>query len=293
MIDAIKLYNNTTKESIIMDKFSARFLLDDEGIDWGVVTPTIESYPTIYGFGSKLSNITFQKSRTITITGWMINDNTGTIQQKQKILNQFVNPLNEITLFTVKHYIKGYFSSSVKYTNKRKENNDLVCKFQISLSCVNPFFKQIKPTTMLNLEKNYTAGTATGWTVEINNPSGFNYGLELYVKLAEQTPVNYLSVTNATTYKKLPLKIHTYPGGSILYFNTIKGEYSFGTVSTAPSDTHPKDFDVINMSDSDFEFIQLKPGKNTIRVMSGLNTDVGDSLLDVYFNPLLTGFEGM
>lgn len=292
MVDSIKLFNKSTSQSILLDKFSAGFLLDDEGIDWGTVTPTITSYPSIYGLGSEVSNITFQKEREIVITGWVINDNTGTIEQKKRILNNFVNPLNEVRLYAMKYYIDGYPKTSVKYTNKRKENNDIVCKFQITLTCVDPFFRLIEPISHKEIKPNFD-GTWKGWSIELNNTSGFSYGIELYLKLDDEVTINTFTVINATTQRIFKLKYGNTYTGTILYLDTIKGKFSFGEVESIPTTSTPEEFNKLDMSDSNFEFIQLVPGLNVINVSCGLNVELGNSKLDIYFNPVFLNFEEM
>lgn len=295
MVDSIRICNKTYDRYLDFDKYSAMFLLDDEGVDWGVATPSINTYPSIYGLGSRVSNITFQKSRVITITGWIINDNTGTIEQKKKLLNQFVNPMNDVQIQVIgKYYISGTFTNSVKYTNKRKENNDTVCKFQLSVTCTDPFFRLIKPLEYKNIPVNHTQ-VWKGWEIYINNPSGIEYGFELYLKLAEGITVSHLYIYNSDTSGK-STKIAS---GTVLsdniYLNTIKGKYSFGNVDSVPTETPPEEFSKLNVSDPNFEFIQLVPGENKILVVCGLagSVTLGDSLIDIYFNPLLLGFEEM
>lgn len=292
MVDSIKIYNKSTKESIILDKFSAMFLLDDEGIDWGVVTPTISSYPSIYGLGSQVSNVTFQKPREITVTGWVINDNTGTIEQKKKLLDAFSNPLSEIRILVGKYYIDGMFKLSVRYTNKRKENNDIVCKFQLSISCSDPFFRLIEPIKMIDLEVNSTT-TWQGWTFNINNPSAFTYGFELYAHFVPGVSVNTFTVYNQTTGKRFSIASGVIFSGETVYLNTVKSKFAFGVTEDEPVTDPPEEFDKINMSGSDFEFVQLAPGVNTISVSCGLGIDLSISLLDIFFNPLFLSFEGM
>lgn len=294
MVDSIRIINKTTNEHIDLDKFSAMFLLDNEGVDWGVTTPTINTYPSIYGLGSKISNISFQKPRVITITGWMINDNTGTITQKKKLLNRFVNPLNDTQIQVMgKYYISGVFTNSVKYTNKRKENNDTVCKFQLSVTCSDPFFRLIKPLVYKDIE--VASGIPySGWRFDINNPSSITYGFEMYVKFAEEKMTQYFTVQNVTINDGKYTKISS---GTVLsdtvYLSTVKGKYSFGNVDSVPTEEYPEEFNKLYVSSSDFEFVQLVPGKNTIAVACGLDTDLGDSLIDIYFNPVFLGFEEM
>ena len=292
MVDSIRICNITTNNHIDLDKYSAMFLLDDEGVDWGVVSPTINTYPSIYGLGSRVSNITFQKSRVITITGWIINDNTGTITQKKRLLNQFVNPQNEIQIQVIsKYYISGTFTNSVKYTNKRKENNDTVCKFQLSVTCSDPFFRMIEPLVYKNIPVNQTQ-TWQGWEVYINNPSGTEYGFELYVKLDEGVATQTLSVFNNQSEKSTRLASDVSLNGNI-YLSTIKGKYSFGSVDSVPTDEFPEEFNKLRVSDPDFEFVQLSPGVNKLHISCGLSINLGDSTIDIYFNPLLLGFEEM
>lgn len=291
MVDSIRIYNKTYDKYIDLDKYSAMFLLDDEGVDWGIVTPTINTYASIYGLGSKVSNITFQKARVITITGWIINDNTGTISQKKKLLNQFVNPMNEIQLEVLgKYYISGTFTNSVKYTNKRKENNDTVCKFQLSITCSDPFFRLIKPLVYKDIPVNYNR-TWTGWDIYINNPSGIEYGFELYLKFTEGLTVPIIDIQKSGSNKRTSSSSMS---GNV-YLSTVKGKYSFGNVDSVPTDVFPEQFNKLHLASSDFEFVQLDPGVNRLLIACGLasTVELGDSTIDIYFNPLILGFEEM
>lgn len=142
MIEDIILRNTITGKSIGINKDAGPFFTESIIIDPVESRQQSYSYP---GQDGKTVESVYFESREVTITGWAITDDVSSVGDYKGILNKFVNPKQPLEI----HY-KGYVlefnpDSSVKYATSFKDNNDTVCKFQISGTAYNPLWVSESP----------------------------------------------------------------------------------------------------------------------------------------------------
>jgi hypothetical protein len=160
MIESFTLKNLTiNKELKFGQDNNFEYLFKDGGIDFDTASAThnTHTYPTQLGVSISSSKIS---ERNITITGYVFyiptNDDKAEcttrkelkqyvyekILEKKKILNEFINPLNDIRMIIGEYYIDGRPTQSIKYSTNESENNIYFCQFLINLYCANPMFKK-------------------------------------------------------------------------------------------------------------------------------------------------------
>ena len=141
MIEEITLVNKTLNQSITLNKTSAQFLLaNDKAIDWGNLPSTISTLSSVGLRGTKINHISIASGRDISIIGWVINDDLGTIAEKKFILSAFCDVLSDIDIIAGRYKLSGVFKQAISYSTEIKENNEIICKFMMRLFCENPFF---------------------------------------------------------------------------------------------------------------------------------------------------------
>lgn len=162
MIDTIKLVNETTNNRITLSKEPGNlFMLETDGITWGEVKATHNTYVNLTGIGNTITS-TQLDTRTIAIVGRVCCPYTirelceiygistqqdieeaklKEIEAGKKLLSQIVNPLHYVKIEATKYYIQGKPTSSVTFSNLWKENNEIYCKFTFSLNCNDPLFR--------------------------------------------------------------------------------------------------------------------------------------------------------
>ena len=193
MIDQITITNQTTDVSVDFYKtFGHAFLLETDGINWDAAPATHNTYTNLTGVGNIITS-TKIGSRTISITGRVCSPHTikeictlynvvtidevnekrlEEIESAKKVLSALFNPESVLRITAGDFHIDGKPTSSVKYSNTWKENNEIYCKFTISLFCEYPLFKY-KSMTEVPL-----SGISGGFhfPVVIPKPNGMHFG---------------------------------------------------------------------------------------------------------------------
>lgn len=307
MYDKIIIQNTTIDEQIIVARPSGEFLLDDNNsIDWGEVDADISTFNALSLIGAGLQNVSISQGRYITIIGYVINDYTGTIKEKKKKLNMFTNPFDKILVkIDDKFFIEGLFSSAVKYSNTNSENNDILCKFQLSIFCPNPCFKLIdSDSTLIDFEVyqklftlpiEWVSGEKIVMGIQksydeftVNNPGTLDIGFKMIIDFI--TDVENLRIKNADTNQEFRLSSSvTMEKGDQLIINSESGNKSI-TVKYYDSESEQP---AIGLMDLSSDFLNLKQGKNRLQFYGSSNT-LNSSNIDVHFkiNPLYLAMEG-
>lgn len=116
------------------------YLLTDDGVDWGSigVTHNTYQYPTQLGVSESSTVI---GTRDISITGWIIGNTVKEIESKKAILSKEVNPLQKVRITANGYFIEGSPSSNVVYGKTLSENNEVMCKFLLNIFCPYPLFR--------------------------------------------------------------------------------------------------------------------------------------------------------
>jgi hypothetical protein len=300
MIEEITLVNNTLNQSITLNKTSAAFLLaDDDAIDWGTVQANVSSFSSSSRIGVGINTVSISTGRDISITGWVINDDLGTIEEKKQQLNCFCNPFDEITVFAGDYKIDGVFSQVVKYPTANKENNDIICKFLIYIFCPKPVFETNSvqvfsltdtsqklftfPLEWVEGEKILFGLNENLSRITLNNIGTVATGFEAYLKIEKD--LQGLTLLNVTNGQQFKIKESvTLEAGDVLYINTVQGsrEVKIGD----SEDNLENALDIFDLSS---DFIQLTPGNNVIDISgSGVYGAVGG---EIYVNPLFYAME--
>ena len=135
------------------------YLYQSGGLDWGNIPAShhVYNYPDQIGSTFSSSKI---NERDISIEGYVyyiLSDNErvmyrreqwaeygyGKIKEKKKLLNELINPLDDIRLTIGEYYIEGKPSATVQYGTTEEENNVYFCEFLISIYCANPTFRKL------------------------------------------------------------------------------------------------------------------------------------------------------
>lgn len=141
MIDEVTITNLYTAVERVFDKDNSEFLLDDDGITIEELKSNYNTY-SVYGkLGKQMDEPQLSSGIKITLTGWIIHTYMTTLDDKKQQLVKFFNPLHKLNLRFKDRQIQGYVQSFPKFGASRKENNDLFCKFQVTIFCPDPSFK--------------------------------------------------------------------------------------------------------------------------------------------------------
>ena len=139
MIDEIILGNIDTGASIIINKSDSQYAL--ETVDWGSIPARHATYLFVNQLGAGISS-TSLGVRDISITGWAYsNKNEAELSQLKDILKSLVNPLHMLKISALNYMIIGHPTSTVKFGSTDQTNNEIMCKFLVSLSCPDPLFE--------------------------------------------------------------------------------------------------------------------------------------------------------
>lgn len=193
MIDKVLLTNLTNQTSLNLTKsFGNNYLI--ETIDWDAVPATHNKYNNLTGVGNTITS-TKLESRTIAITGRVCskytkkqiadlygvstleeinNKKIEEIEVAKKQLSQVINPLHYIRINAGEYYIDGKPDSSVVFSDKESENNEIYCKFTFSLTCSDPLFHYSTST------ETQLSGIYGGFhfPVTIPRPNGMHFGIQ-------------------------------------------------------------------------------------------------------------------
>lgn len=160
MIERLELRNmNLNISSIFGQDLDCEFLYQDDGLDWGNVPATHNTYNYPGQIGDTISS-TKINNRDISIKGYVyyiLTDEERSvygrderdayaynkIKSKKKKLNDLINPNHTIRITVGNYYIEGKPSASPQYGVGYEENNIYFCSFLINIFCANPMFKKV------------------------------------------------------------------------------------------------------------------------------------------------------
>lgn len=137
MIESITLYNKNLGTSFPLNMSRRDFVL--QSVDFGAIQSSRKSYKFINQVGVYVTSTTLEY-RTISIIGWVVADTQNDMKKRKQFLNSFVNPLQQIVVYYNNYKIEGIPDTSIKYGTEMQENNEVMCKFMISLFCADPMF---------------------------------------------------------------------------------------------------------------------------------------------------------
>ena len=155
MIDSVKIVDPNKHLEYVFDKCNSEYLLDDNGISISELKSNYNTY-SVYGkVGKSMDEPQLNSGIEITLTGWIIDTTVTPLDIKKQRLVSFFNPLSKLDLIFKRLMIQGYPKTSVKFGSTRKDNNDLFCKYQVTIFCPFPGFRSLSPE-LKYLPINYT-----------------------------------------------------------------------------------------------------------------------------------------
>ena len=136
MIEQFDLVNTVTGVSLNFNMTTGPIWL--ESLDIGPVQGIDQLYSIPGQDGEQLSS-TYLGTRSVTITAWIVNRGIPFDQQKSQ-LNRFCNPKQPIDIQVESYKLTFVPGSSIQYSKKSKENNEVMCKFVIMGEAYIPFW---------------------------------------------------------------------------------------------------------------------------------------------------------
>lgn len=284
MVENITLKNEVTSQVLELDCVTTpNYILDS--VDWGQISSNHHSYKYINQIGVYVTNTTLE-TRDISISGWIIANSESQMTQRKALLNKFVNPQQQMLLSYSKYTLEFLPDTSVKYSATVKENNEVICKFQIDGLAADPMFKDetqnkiaaattkgyfrfplkinIKdevtglPTVMFGLR-------STSLIVDVYNSGAVSTGMTIIFK-AKGTLTNP-SLVNISTQEQFKIN-KTMVAGEIITINTTIGEKKITGLLDGVSSNYFKYRDLNSV------WLQLAVGDNLLRydAESGLDS---------------------
>lgn len=154
MIENITLVNTVLNSSIDINVENGPYYT--EQIDIGKVKGNHHTHTFPGQDGENVDSVNFL-TRDISITGWAVRTSLHDIIFYKNILNYLVNPKQLLKLIYKDYSIEFYPDNSVQFSTKRKENNEVVCKFVITGTAYNPLWssKSQKDTKVSYVQNNF------------------------------------------------------------------------------------------------------------------------------------------
>lgn len=138
MIEEVTLRKVSNSQEIHMDRVtSPGYILSS--VDWGTIKGTHNTYKYMNQVGDSVSSILLG-TREVTIEGWVVSISPQDLISKKNVLNGFVNPQELLELLYGEYKLQFYPDCTVKYSVNYKDNNDVICKFQILGTAHDPVF---------------------------------------------------------------------------------------------------------------------------------------------------------
>lgn len=139
-MDKITIQNPATGAVLVLDYETVPgYIL--KSVDWGTIEAGHNSSKYIGQIGKSITGVSLG-TRSITIEGWIVTQENLTMMKSLKTkLNRFINPLNKFDLLYEDYIIHIVFDSTVSYSKEEAENNDTLCKFQLTGIAFDPVFR--------------------------------------------------------------------------------------------------------------------------------------------------------
>lgn len=290
MQDAITLVNTVRGTKFTLSQATgAQYLL--ESVDWGAISSNSVTYKYTNQVGVQVTNTTLE-TRDVEIIGWVANENPGVVDTLAKRLNGFINPLEPLKLQAKSYELTIYPTTSIKWGNEYKYNNDVMRRFKIDAFAADPLFRSIIDSKLqagvvvpkfrfpLVIPKN--KGVVFGvrqeyiiLTVENKGdvPTGFRIEF-----LANKGTVDTPSLINARTQEFIKIN-KSMERGERIVISTEDGEKSIIGYANA-NDTEGSNY--YKYKDLDSTWLKLALGDNLFKYEAEEN--VGNLAVTIYYN---------
>ena len=137
--NGITLRNMVTGEVLELDKITTEaYIL--ESVFWSEIQGTHHSYKYIVQTGESVTNTTLE-TRDFDIVGWIVAGSESSMTERKRLLNRFFNPQQPVLLVYSDFNITIRPNTTVSYSENTVENNDVVCKFKMTLYANDPLWR--------------------------------------------------------------------------------------------------------------------------------------------------------
>lgn len=299
-MDKITIRNPNTDSVLTLDcETVPGYIL--KSVDWGTVKATHDSYKYVNQVGESLTSTTLG-TREVTIEGWVVVQEDPIVMKNLKSkLNKFVNPSEQFELQYENYILSVVFDSTVSYSKNESENNDTLCKFQITGTAFDPVFRYKQES--ISIFATTTASFHFPLIISKDLPeSGLVFGkrsdsliatvvndgdLPVGVKIVFKAkgPLSNPSLVNILTQEQLQIAKEFIFGEEAEVYTSVGNKRIQGKL---PTDSGWKNyFQYFSLSN---DWIQIQPGVNLFRY----NAETGLDNLEVsmYFRPEFLEVQG-
>lgn len=140
MVENIILTNEVTSAVLELDMVSTPHYILNK-VDWGQVESTHHQFKYVNQVGVYVTGTSLE-TRDVSVIGWVIADTEAQMSERKKMLNRFVNPQQRIRINYREYSLEVLPNKSIQYSATVAENNEVMCKFQISAFAADPLFKK-------------------------------------------------------------------------------------------------------------------------------------------------------
>lgn len=146
MVENVILRNKQTSALLELDVVNTPFYILDK-VGWGQIKGTHHSYKYVNQIGVYVTSTSLE-TRDVSVSGWIVSNSELHMSQRKSVLNRFVNPQQPIELVYKNYSLEFLPDRTIKYSATIKENNEVVCKFEIAGLAANPLFKDTSTTNV-------------------------------------------------------------------------------------------------------------------------------------------------
>nr|DAQ83495.1 MAG TPA: tail protein [Caudoviricetes sp.] len=146
MVENVILRNKQTSALLELDVVNTPFYILDK-VGWGQIKGTHHSYKYVNQIGVYVTSTSLE-TRDVSVSGWIVSNSELHMSQRKSMLNRFVNPQQPIELIYKNYSLEFLPDRTIKYSATIKENNEVVCKFEIVGLAANPLFKDTNTTNV-------------------------------------------------------------------------------------------------------------------------------------------------
>ena len=237
-------YSLTNYEGTVAVNFANKAYVVSQ-MDLGNIDATLSSYSGAGQYGKTITARSLG-ARDISIQGYILADDADTMKSRKAVLQKLITPTRDFWLVVDgKYKIQATANSTLEYSKKWYQNNELLTSFTIDATCANPFFQTLEPQN----------ANLTGWIkdfhfpyqnevgtkfifghrnvskiVDLENESEVETGMEITFKAIAGTIVNPV-LENADNQEKLKIN-GTLKSGESVVVNTNYGRKSIRNVTT-------------------------------------------------------------
>lgn len=285
MIESIVLENLSIGTSLPINISNREYVLDS--VDFGTIQSSRNTYKYINQVGVYVTGTTLE-SRPINIIGWVVADSQADMTRRKNFLNRFVNPLQQLRLHYEEYQIDGLPTKTISYGTDISTNNEVLCKFMISLFCPDPLFHTENGTNVLIADwlpkfhfpliipkdKGIIMGLRSPASIAtLNNDGSMPCGFVVTFEASGTVKNPY--ILNILTQEKIRL-VETMEAGETLRVSTVPNNK---TVKKISNGVETNAFNLLDLSST---FFSLPVGETYIRY--GAEEGVVNLSVNVYYD---------